>query len=233
MGPPALLFDLDGTLVDSARGIAAALSTLSKSRGGGQVDVERVRVLVSLGVEEVVASALGPLVEDLAEDVSEFRAILASAPADPASVYPGVRTALEQLEDRGHRMAVVTNKPEQLARQLLCQLDLGRFFGAVVGGDTLTTCKPDPGPLRHALTLLRAENDHAIMVGDSGFDAMAAISAGVSFGLFLKGYGSSACPRHNVAFEFDDFALLTRGDIMHMLSGTLRHPSGHTRPGSH
>jgi phosphoglycolate phosphatase len=209
MGPPALLFDLDGTLVDSARGIAAALTVQSQARGGEAVGEACVRPLIGQGVEVVVRSALGVRGGDSEADVIEFRDILASLPADSATIYPGVAEALEELTALRYPMAVVTNKPEGLARQLLVQLKLARFFQAVVGGDTLSVCKPDPAPLHHAQQLL-ALSGAAVMIGDSDVDAAAAASAGMTFLLFNGGYGSGGCGFVPPALRFDSFDLLLR-----------------------
>ena len=95
----ALLFDLDGTLVDSARDIAVALTRLSHARGGAAVAVARVRPLVSLGAAELVRQALGPVAGDCEADVAAFRALLRVVPPDPAIVYAGVEGALEALAE--------------------------------------------------------------------------------------------------------------------------------------
>jgi phosphoglycolate phosphatase len=141
---------------------------------------------VSKGAPVLVREALGSLAGDSDADVAAFRAILAGIPADRATIFPGVVDALTALSD--HPCAVVTNKPEGLARLLLDQLDLSRFFGAVVGGDTLPVCKPDAAPLLHALAGLGAAGA-AVMIGDSAVDAAAAAAAGAAFLLFERGYG--------------------------------------------
>lgn len=205
--PPALLFDLDGTLVDSAITIALALSELSVSRGGGPADLARVRRLVSKGAPVLVREALGPVAGNSDEDVAAFRAILAGIPADPDMIYPDVIAALEGLIEAGADCAVVTNKPEALARVLLDQLDLARYFRAVVGGDTLPVCKPDPAPLRHALAALDAQGA-GLMIGDSAVDARAAQAADLPFLLYTAGYEADACEGEAVAGEFSAFAEL-------------------------
>lgn len=202
--PAALLFDLDGTLVDSAVTIALALSELSVLRGGGPVAVAPVRRLVSKGAPVLVRETLGPVAGDSDEDVAAFRAILAGIPADPAMIFPDVVGVLDGLTATGHACAVVTNKPENLARQLLDQLDMTRFFGAVVGGDTLPTCKPDPALLRHALAQLDAPAP-AIMIGDSAVDARAAEGAGLPFMLYARGYEADGCSAGLVAGRFEEF----------------------------
>jgi phosphoglycolate phosphatase len=211
--PPACLFDLDGTLVDSAITIAAALSELSAARGGAPADLARTRRLVSRGAPVLVRETLGPLAREDEGDVAAFRAILAGIPANPDMIFPGVVTALEVIAATGASCAVVTNKPEALARLLLDQLDLARFFGVVVGGDSLAVCKPDPQPLRHALLALQAKGT-AVMIGDSEVDARAALAAGIPFLLYRGGYEVDGCGADLCAGAFDDF-----GELPALLDG--------------
>ena len=207
MPGPALLFDLDGTLVDSAMGIAVALSVMASERGGHAIRAEQVRPLLSRGASELVSTSLGPLAGDGAADLATFRQHLSRVPADPAMIYPGVVSALIRLADFGMPMAIVTNKPESLARQLLDALDLARFFKVVVGGDTLSAAKPDPAPLRHALAEL-GHDGAAIMIGDSEIDAAAAAAATIPFVLYIGGYGAAQCADLPVHVRFGSFSAL-------------------------
>ncbi|GEO01698.1 phosphoglycolate phosphatase [Novosphingobium sediminis] len=213
--PAPLLFDLDGTLVDSARTIAAALSSVAIARGGHRITAEAVRPLVSRGVGVVVASALGAFAGDPQADIAEFRSVLAALPAEPGDLYAGVPAALAALQARGHPMAIVTNKPEGLARILLREQRLDGLFGAVIGGDTCTVCKPQPAPLHRALAAIApdGEAERAIMIGDSDVDGEAAQAAGCRFMLFEGGYGpvSADCYPVDARFSaFDQFdAVLT------------------------
>jgi len=222
MAASALLFDLDGTLVDSARDIAAALSVISLGRGGGRIAPEIVRPLVSRGVEVLVRDALAEALTDIDADVALFREILGNTPPDPGSVYPEVVETLCHLRDERHPMAVVTNKPEGLSRGLLDQLGLAGFFGAVVGGDTLPRRKPDRAPLDHALALLGVSGDDALMIGDSRVDADAARAANVRFALFEGGYGTDD-GEGEIAFRFTRFGVLP---------SLLRGPSDHRAQGN-
>ena len=201
-----LLFDLDGTLVDSAPGIALALSRLSSARGGGVVPTDRVRPLVSLGAEALVGRALGPVAGDSAADVVAFRTILAALPADPASLYPDVSITLDALAEAGFAMGIVTNKPERLSLTLIEGLGLGRHFQALVGGDTTGRAKPHPAPLELALHRLGTTATRAIFIGDSAVDAGAARALALPFVLFERGYGAASCDRRDVAAAFDRFA---------------------------
>lgn len=208
MTPPALLFDLDGTLVDSARDIARALTVVSTARGGGAVDPAVVRPLVSLGAPILVREGLGAVAGDPAADLAAFRGVLADLPVDRGLLYPGVEAALTALGARGHAMAIVTNKPERLARRLLADLDLAKHFGAIVGGDTTAHAKPHRAPVDHAVAAIGGKADNCMFIGDSDVDATAAENCGVPFLLFEGGYGAGHCDSHRCAGRFNDFKLL-------------------------
>ena len=193
--PEAVLFDLDGTLVDSALGIAAALTAVRNRHGGGAISPDGVRPWISLGAKELVRRALEDVVPACSPaDLTEFRAELARTPADRACIYPGVEALLEALFEEGVAAAVVTNKPEDLSRQLLRELGLADQFAAVVGGDTTARPKPDPAPVRAALEAMGAAPAQAVFVGDSVVDAAAAQSTGLPFYLYEGGYGPAECP---------------------------------------
>jgi phosphoglycolate phosphatase len=208
MTRPAILFDLDGTLVDSAADITRALSAIREGRGAGPIAAEDVRPLVSQGAATVVALGLGPAAGEPARDLAEFREALRGLPIDPSIIYPEVIDALEMLAAAGHPMAVVTNKPEGLARVLLEGLNLSRFFAAIVGGDTAPMPKPDPAPIFLALDLLGAGSPGAMLIGDSPVDAGAARAAGLPFLLYEAGYDPQGCKVTNVAGRFSRFGAL-------------------------
>jgi phosphoglycolate phosphatase len=203
-----LLFDLDGTLVDSAGGIAAALTHLRAERGAGPIEPDTVRPWISLGGEELVSRALGSHTGDSAADLARFRAILSSLPTDPKCLYEEVEEALDRLAEMGFAMAVVTNKPEALSRGLLTDLRLAGRFVTVVGGDTTPCSKPDPAPIRHALAALEAGPGQAMLIGDSAIDSAAARTFAIPFLLFEGGYGAAECDAADVAGRFTSFAHL-------------------------
>lgn len=205
-----ILFDLDGTLVDSARSIAAALSAVAIARGGAAIDPAQVRPLVSLGVGVLVATVLADLAGDSAADIAACRAALSSQAADPADLYPGAAETVRALAAAGHPLAIVTNKPEALSRKLLDELYLLACFGTVVGGDTCRTAKPDPLPLHHALATIApwGQPADAVMIGDSDVDGLAARAVGCRFVRFTGGYGPASPDAYPVAGQFNVFAEL-------------------------
>ena len=204
----AILFDLDGTLIDSAADIARALSSLRCARGGTPVMASDVRPLVSLGAEALVDRALGEFATNSADDLAQFREILSALAPDPAVIYSGVIAALQSLLARGHLLTIVTNKPEALSRSLLIQLGLADYFVAIIGGDTTANAKPHPAPLLKALETIGIASDRAIFVGDSPIDAQAAQACAIPFVLFEGGYGADECANESVYARFAEFAAL-------------------------
>ncbi len=198
----AVLFDLDGTLVDSAPAIAAALSDVRANRGLEPLGAEAARLWISLGAAELVRRGLGPAAGDAAEDLAAFRRALTARPFPPDGLYPGVRGLLAGLRSAGLRLAIVTNKPEVLARRLLEELDLADSFGAIVGGDSAAACKPDPAPSLAALRALGVAPEGAAFVGDSRIDAEAAAALELPFHLFEGGYGAAECAGVRTASRF-------------------------------
>lgn len=205
-----LLFDLDGTLVDSARSIAAALSAVAIARGGGMITAAQVRPLVSQGADVLVSATLGDLANDPQADLVAFRAALSFQVADPVDIYPGAAETLRGLAAAGHPLAIVTNKPEALSRKLLDELGLLDHFGIVVGGDSCQAAKPDPQPLLHALAAIApaATAQSAVLIGDSDVDGHAAQAAGCGFILFDGGYGPATPDAYPIADRFNAYPRL-------------------------
>ncbi len=187
----AILFDLDGTLVDSARDIASVLTHIRAERGGDTVPPEQVRSLIGLGVEQLIKTTLGPFITNVPDDIALFRAELLRIPPNADILFGGVENALRHLRDTGHKLAVVSNKPEALCRTLLENLELSDLFGAIVGGDTAAYAKPHPAPIFHALSAIGARSSQALFVGDSSVDRAVAHAAGLPFILYAGGYGQA------------------------------------------
>ncbi len=210
----AIVFDLDGTLIDSAPDLHAAASALLAEKDLPPPTLADVRGFVGEGVPRLVARCLeaaGAATEGraLAAAVTRFRAIYGADPVRLTRPYDGVEAALGALSARGLLLGVCTNKPEGVSRDILAALHLDRHLRAVVGGDTLETMKPDPAPLLHALGLLGAAPGEALYVGDSGTDADAADAADIAFALYSGGYRKRPLARFGDCFVFHDFAALT------------------------
>lgn len=205
----AVIFDLDGTLVDSAPDIHAAINRLLAEEGQAALDIDTITSFVGDGLPKLVERVMRHLSMDLGQFdllVAKALNIYETTPADLSQLYPGVLTALSALKETGVRMGVCTNKPHGPAVKLLAEKGLGRFFDTVIGGDSTPSRKPDPAPLRAAIDDLGALQ--VLYVGDSEIDAETALSAGVDFALFTLGYRKREVTDIPHRFRFDDFAKL-------------------------
>ena len=190
MEPTALLFDLDGTLVDSIPDIQGALNAMLAELGRSPLDAADVRAMVGDGAAAVVERALDATGGGRPGGaLDRFLLLYAEAPCVHTRPYPGVVDTLDALARAGHRMALVTNKPVSHTRQVLQGLDLARFFPVVIGPETTGRRKPDPAPVIAGLVGLGVEPDAAIFVGDSPMDVAAARAAGLRVVAVSWGYG--------------------------------------------
>ncbi|WP_440996490.1 phosphoglycolate phosphatase [Arhodomonas sp. SL1] len=192
--PSAVFFDLDGTLVDSAPDIATAVDRLLIELGREPVGEDQVRHWIGNGARRLVARALAgqrEITEEppgTGEALARFLVLYREHLVERTTVYPGVRTMLAALAQAGLAMAVITNKPEGLARALLEEIGLARYFGVILGGDSLPVKKPDPQPLAHAAGLLGVALTDCLLVGDSDADLQAARAARIPMVCVPYGY---------------------------------------------
>ncbi|WP_155976281.1 phosphoglycolate phosphatase [Novispirillum itersonii] len=195
---PALLFDLDGTLVDSVPDLLTAVNTVLAEDGRPALDRPAITAMIGNGARKLMERAYRhtgglPAPRHDGEAVIEtlydrFMAVYGDHPSTETTLYPGVVETLTALRDAGHPMAVVTNKPEQPAVALLKKLDLLKFFTVVIGGGSTPALKPDPLPLTTALDRLNATGRPAVMIGDSLNDSAAARAAGLPSVCVTFGY---------------------------------------------
>jgi phosphoglycolate phosphatase len=213
----ALVFDLDGTLIDSAPEIHAVANKVFVDKGLQPFPFAVVRGAIGNGVGVLVSrllqsqglAATGGL---HAEMVANFVKTYEEA-FDLTSLYPGVTEALSELSATGNPMAICTNKPEGPARAVLRHFGLDRHFAVVIGGDSLPSRKPDPAPLLAALRSLRA--GPALFVGDSEVDAETSQAAGTPFALYTRGYRKAPVETLGAKVIFDDFSALP-GLVAHL-----------------
>lgn len=176
-------FDLDGTLVDSAPDLAAALNHSLTQLGRPTVPADSVYFMIGHGAGALLRRGLAASGEAtdalVAAGFPYFMDYYAAHIRDGTNPYPGLDAALDALAGRGVKLAMSTNKPERLTRLLIEALGWQGRFDAVVGGDTLPVRKPDPAPLHEAIA--RAGGGRAVFVGDSIVDADTARAAGLPF----------------------------------------------------
>jgi phosphoglycolate phosphatase len=179
------LFDLDGTLVDSAPDITAAVDSALHSAGLSPIGEARVRGYIGDGAAQLMHRAVTGEMDGVAPQhvfepiFARFLKAYAAQLFDLSSVYPHVVETLLSLSNRGWRLACITNKPERFTTPVLVAAGLSAFFEVVVSGDTLAAKKPDPAPLLYAAAACRTDIAMVTMIGDSVTDLKAAQNAGV------------------------------------------------------
>jgi phosphoglycolate phosphatase len=187
--PVVVLFDLDGTLVDSAPDLAQAANRVLADHGRAPVAYECLRQVVSKGGRAMLAVSFPDFSDEQREPLLPvFLRYYGEALAEHSTLFDGVETLLAALDARGIRWGIVTNKPEGLARGVIEGFGWRQRCAVLVGGDTLPTRKPDPAPLLHACRQLDVEPADAIYVGDDLRDVQAAQAAGMPCVAALWGY---------------------------------------------
>lgn len=180
----AVIFDLDGTLVDTAPDLMRATNFVLTGMGRRALEMAEVRAFVGHGARALLTRGLAatgglPDAYDVEADYRLFVDFYSANIAAASAPFPGLLTLLERLKSEGYGLGVCTNKLEGLSVQLLAALDLSKYFGSVVGPDTIGIAKPDPKPFYEAVNRLDLDNPRAIMVGDSETDILTARNAGV------------------------------------------------------
>ncbi len=216
--PRAVVFDLDGTLIDSGPDLARLLNIVLAEYGRSEVDLERVRGFVGDGIAKLVERGFeatgGSTETERRAATDRFLGVYEAEPALLTRPYPGVAATLQRLTDDGRSLAVCTNKAERVTHAVLHALGLDRFFGAVIGGDSLAVRKPDPAPLQAAIERVGADAGSSVMVGDNEHDAATAKAAGVCCVLVTYGYARAplaSLPAAAMTDRFDELpAVLDR-----------------------
>ncbi len=215
--PSAVVFDLDGTLVDTAPDLGRALNVLLAERGRPPISLDGIRRLVGEGAARLVERgfiASGGLPEDLTILTRRFVAIYSEGIARLSRPFPGVVDTLGLLRHAGIALGICTNKPDGLTRQLLDALDLAQYFSAIAGGD-VPARKPDARHLLGVLAELAAAPAGCLMVGDSANDVNVARNAHVP--VVVVSYGYTTTPPGELGAD----ALIERFDELPTLLGLL------------
>lgn len=184
MAAPIIVFDLDGTLVDTAPDLVETLNVIFAREGFAPLPYATARPLIAGGAKVMIARGVevgGRVLPaaKLEQMFADFIAHYSEHLADRSRPFPGVIEALDVLERRGHRFAVCTNKLEGLSVRLLNELELAGRFAAICGQDTFGIQKPDPEIFRRTVAAAKGSLPHAIMIGDSVTDIRTARAAGV------------------------------------------------------
>lgn len=186
----AIVFDLDGTLIDSYDAIAESLNVALAAEGLAPVSLEQVRGMVGLGLETLIERAMGA--ERVARGVKAFRAHYDRICVGRTSLLPEVAATLAELHRRGYRMSVATNKPSYFAGRLLEGLHVRRYLDTVLGPDLVENRKPDPEMVLAAMERMGAAPAETVYVGDMEVDIETARAAGVPVIVVPTGSRSAA-----------------------------------------
>jgi phosphoglycolate phosphatase len=214
MAAPLLVFDLDGTLVDTAPDLLATLDAVLPRHGFAAAADPDLRNAIGHGARRLIEEALSHQKVKLAEHALDalFRDFLIHYEANiclGSRLYPGVEALLERFAEAGWRFAVCTNKKERLSRLLLQALGVAERFSAICGGDTFGSCKPDPAHLFGAIAAAGGTPERTVMAGDSRTDRDTAERAGVAFVGVTFGYTTIPMADLRPDLLIEDFGALT------------------------
>jgi phosphoglycolate phosphatase len=206
----AIIFDLDGTLVDSVPDLTIAINHMLKTINHKTVTEDTIRLWVGNGLSTLVKRALKK--DDIDKKALEvFLKFYAQNLAVKTKLYPHVKDTLEKLHSSGFLLVVVTNKPYAFIEPIMKKLEIENFFEFYLGADSLKEKKPHPMPLLHACKKLSIEPSECVMVGDSKNDILAAKEANMqSIGLSYGYNYAEDISIYEPDFVFDDFASILK-----------------------
>lgn len=211
--PSAVIFDLDGTLVDSARDLTAALNHVLRQAKRPEIEISRVRHLVGDGARSLITKGFSE--SGILPDKAEIDAILQDFLdyyleniTAQTIIFPGVVKVIEELAERKIPMGLCTNKAIRLTEKLMTEIGLSGYFSAIVGGDSFDYRKPDPRHLTSTLERMNCPVSNAVMVGDSANDIIAAKAADIP--VICVSFGYSKIPVSKLGPDiiidhYDDF----------------------------
>jgi len=204
----AIVFDLDGTLVQSAPDIHSAANQMLVANGRNELPLDRVTSFIGNGVPKLIERVM--IASDIAvTDVShaqlmeQFSELYAADPTGKSYLFDGVLQALKKLSAAGHKLAICTNKPFDMTVKVLDGLNISHFFDAVIGGDSLPVNKPNPAMLFKVLELLAVKD--CFYIGDSEVDASTAENARQPFFFYTEGYSKVSYDNMVAEAKFNHF----------------------------
>jgi phosphoglycolate phosphatase len=212
----SIVFDLDGTLIDSLPDVQASLNRLLADENRNGLSLNQLKTLIGHGVNPMIEGAYQITGEPIAsedkrtEAVKQYLQYYKEDPAGHTVVYPDVIDTLNQLKADGFVMGVCTNKPHEISVLVLQALGIDSLFQGVSGGDNYSFTKPDPRHVLHTLELMGSEPDLAVMVGDSHIDGEAGTKAGLPFILVSYGYKLSQKEPLKADKVIDEFKMLPK-----------------------
>jgi phosphoglycolate phosphatase len=209
-----LIFDLDGTLVDSKLDLALSVNAMRTQMGLAPLPTEVITTYIGHGVTNLVRRALGEqgTAERVQQGLTAFLEYYGCHLLDNTVVYPGVAEALEELQ--GRNLAVLTNKPDDFSRRILTGLGIARYFPFIYGGDSFAQKKPDPVGVRELMSATNVSTRQTLMIGDSDTDVLTGRNAGVWTCGVTYGFGA-----HTLASAPPDFLIGDLRELPPLLDG--------------
>jgi len=207
----AVVFDLDGTLLDSAPDLAAALNLILEMQGLSALDVDKVGYMIGAGVPKLIERGFREHgvnldAENLDADLLDaFLSYYDAHAADLSKVFPGTYGLIEMLCNRSVRIGLCTNKPTEATRAILSSFDIEDCFDSVVGGTSGFPKKPDPAGLKACLKELGVEASQTLYIGDSATDVKTARNAGLPVVVMSYGYEKIPARELGADLVFDNF----------------------------
>ena len=220
-----LVFDLDGTLIDSAYDLAISMNATREHLDLPPLDPQLIYSFVGNGAAMLVRRALGP---DAGEELNQrglafFLQYYRAHALEHTRLYDGVGEALDQLSAEGHSLAVLTNKPVKISRDIIAALGMANHFKLIYGGDSFPTKKPDPQGLLTIVSEAQATPANTWMIGDSGVDIQTARNARVRSCGVIWGFQPDACIAENPDVLVEQPAQLVR--FLSAAAMSLREPT--------
>lgn len=205
----ALVFDLDGTLIDSAPDIHAAVNLLLADQDLEPLDLATVTGFIGNGLPKLVERVMRARGLEASQHARLVEAMLSHYSAQRSALtrlFPGVLETLQSLKQRGYALGICTNKPLAATHEVLQDFQMTALFDVVIGGDSLDQRKPDPAPLLAAFERLPCQGQgQQLYVGDSEVDAKTAERANIAFALFTRGYRKTPVEALTRRFAFQDW----------------------------
>jgi phosphoglycolate phosphatase len=184
-----VVYDLDGTLIDSAPATIALLNRLRNELGLFTLPHSTFIPWLSLGGVKIMTNSLELDSEEKAKEyLEEFRRMLVTLPSSTMPLYSNVKESLKLLSENNVKIGMCTNKANKLVHKIIKELEIDQYFDVVISGDDLPVSKPNPLHLLTCLERLNISSNDAIFVGDSTVDQRTAISANIAFAFYQKGY---------------------------------------------
>lgn len=210
----AVIFDFDGVVADTGRDIAASVQETQKKYSQPVLDYDTIMSYVGHGAKYLIDNTLPALSEkELEAALAWYKAYYEAHPCDRTCLYEGFKELVGRLHEMGVSMCIVTNKPEAITKKIVYKLGIAEYFTRVTGPESLTRMKPDPEGLVKCLEAMHAENNRALMVGDSYTDIQAGKAAGMYTCAAMYGYGN----KDKLKAQNADFAVEKCTDIINII----------------